>query len=92
MLNKKIGLILVVFAFAFFIIGFIYEGIFAGIPYQDPTPELYKKYMHYVNVGQLFYKVGTGVLALGILTISAQKVFRFLKNNRLQKKCNWRIY
>ena len=28
----------------FILLGFIYDLIFAGIPYQDPTPEMTQKY------------------------------------------------
>ena len=30
--------------------GFIYDVMFAGIPYQDPTPEMSARYAHHAHV------------------------------------------
>lgn len=81
MFKKRLSLILFIFGIGFIILGFIYEGIFAGIPYQDPTPELFQKYMHYVSVGQNFYNIGLILLIVGMLTILSQWLYkRFLGN------------
>lgn len=44
--------------------GFFYDVIFAGIPYQDPTPELQQRYDFHAGV--VFYIEITGVLIMAI--------------------------
>ena len=51
------------------VIGFIYDILFAGIPYQDPTPEIQARYELHSSVAGLFYKTGGVVLLLGLLAI-----------------------
>lgn len=46
------------------VIGFIYDVMFAGIPYQDPTPELQTRYDFHSSLAGWFYKAG-GILFLG---------------------------
>lgn len=58
MIKKTSGLILILLGVLSLIIGFIYHVGLAGIPYQDPTPELTEKYMHYQSIGYTFYKIG----------------------------------
>lgn len=47
--------------------GFYYDVMFAGIPYQDPTPELHEQYE--LHSGIAFYLEATGglILAVGCL-------------------------
>ena len=49
--------------------GFTYDVIFAGIPYQDPTPELQARYDFHSFIAGLFYKTGGIVLLVGIVVI-----------------------
>lgn len=49
--------------------GFAYEVLFAGIPYQDPPPELQAQYDLHGSVAVLFYRAGVIVLLLGLLAI-----------------------
>ena len=53
----------------FLVTGFIYDLLFAGIPYQDPTAELQAKYDFHSSVAGLFYKTGGIVFLLGLLAI-----------------------
>jgi len=53
----------------FLVTGFIYDVLFAGIPYQDPTPALQAKYDFHSSVAGLFYKTGGIVFLLGLLVI-----------------------
>ena len=52
---------------AIIIAGFIYDACFAGIPYQDPTPELQASWEFNRSVAETFYSVGGIVLLLGLL-------------------------
>jgi hypothetical protein len=49
--------------------GFVYDVIFAGIPYQDPTPELQARYDFHSSIAGLIYKTGGIVLLVGIVVI-----------------------
>lgn len=76
MVKRRFGLFIIILGAVLIVLGFIYEGILAGIPYQDPTPQLLQKYMHYVNIGHFFYKVGFPVLIAGLLIILFQKILK----------------
>jgi len=45
--------------------GFIYDVIFAGIPYQDPTPELAAAYARHAGIAAMIRWVGLGVAVAG---------------------------
>ena len=38
--------------------GFMYDVFFAGIPYQDPTPEMSARYAFHSNVAGLIIFIG----------------------------------
>lgn len=49
--------------------GLIYDVMFAGIPYQDPTPELQARWKFHQSVAGLICKLGSIVLLLGVLAL-----------------------
>ena len=49
--------------------GFIYFILFAGIPYQDPTPDLQANYSFHFAIAALLSKTGGIVFLLGLLAI-----------------------
>jgi len=49
--------------------GVVYDVLFAGIPYQDPTPELQARYDFHSSVAGWFYKVGGILFLAGLLAI-----------------------
>lgn len=49
--------------------GFVYDVLFAGIPYQDPTPELQARYDLHSGVANVFYMSGGIVILIGLLVI-----------------------
>jgi len=59
------GLILGV-GLATVVAGFLYDVLFAGIPYQDPTPELQAKYDFHSNVASWIMRTGLGICLLAI--------------------------
>ncbi len=72
-MNKKIRL-LKTFSLAFILAGVIilligayYLIVKAGIPYQDPPPELQIKYAVNMGIGDELFKDGLIVTALGLL-------------------------
>jgi hypothetical protein len=57
------------------LIGFFYDVFFAGIPYQDPTPELTAEYNFHSNVTHWIRLVGLGICALAIPAGLVQKLW-----------------
>ncbi len=61
-----------------FIVGFVYDVMFAGIPYQDPTPEMSARYTRHASVASAIRWCGAGVfligLLMGIVRLFARKV------------------
>jgi hypothetical protein len=56
--------------FAIVLCGFVYDVLFAGIPYPDPAPALQARYDFHSFVAGLFYKTGGVAFLLGLLAIS----------------------
>jgi len=50
------------------VIGFIYDVEYAGIPYQDPTPEMSARYNHYAHIASLIRWFGFGIFLFGVIT------------------------
>ena len=82
MIKKRIGRFVLLLGIVLLIMGFIFEMILAGIPYQDPTPELTQKYMNYVFVAHILYKVGIPIVLLGLITIIAIKLKKHQPNRK----------
>jgi hypothetical protein len=57
-----------------FIGGFIYDVIFAGIPYQDPTPEMLARYNHHSRIASTIQLSGVGVFLFGMFACIIQRV------------------
>lgn len=66
----KIGLALIV-------VGFIYEMVFAGVPYQDPTEEMVIRYNRNELISITIMQIGLAALVAGILV----KVFSKKRKN-----------
>lgn len=64
------------------LLGFYYAAIKAGIPYQDPTPELLKRYNHDMNIGMAMFFTGLGVEAVECLYCVIIVICRVFKGKR----------
>lgn len=71
---KKVPLISIMFGVVILLIGFYYEGVKAGIPYQDPTPELTQKYLNNIYTGHTLYKIGFIMISIGCLLFMIQRI------------------
>ena len=49
--------------------GFVYDVMFAGIPYQDPTPAMQTAYNYHAQVASIIRWIGAGFALLGVLTM-----------------------
>lgn len=70
----KLRFIPLVVGFVICIVGFYYSVIKAGIPYQDPTPEMTKKYMLYMRIGDTLSITGSGILLIAITLLIVLKI------------------
>jgi hypothetical protein len=76
MLKRYFSILLPIFGLLLFVAGFIYDVIFAGIPYQDPTPEMSKQYALHSGIASTICKIGFGVFFVGLFTAIIQLVIR----------------
>ena len=66
--------------------GFVYGSIFAGIPYQDPTPEMSANYNFHSIVSNIILVIGLGSLFLGMLGALVKFIFNNIcKTNESHK-------
>jgi hypothetical protein len=56
--------------------GFIYDVMFAGIPYQDPTPEMSARYAHHAHVASLIRWLGVVVFLGGVVAGIIRRIAR----------------
>ena len=82
MIKKRIGWIVLLLGCVLLIMGFIFEMILAGIPYQDPTPALTQKYLNYVLVAYTLYKAGIPIASLGLIIIIVLKLKKHKPNRK----------
>ena len=83
-MDKKRKIIIISLISLFFIgsililIGFYYWVVKAGIPYQDPTPEMLYRYYQDMRIGDITLLVGFGMIMVDILLsiICYIKIFR----------------
>jgi hypothetical protein len=47
--------------------GFLYDVIFAGIPYQDPTPEMSARYDHHAGIASVLRWSGVALCVFGMV-------------------------
>jgi hypothetical protein len=67
---------LVVAGFFLLLGGFIYDAIYAGIPYQDPTPEMSARYSRHANIASTIRWCGVWAFLFGALVGIRRRVAR----------------
>ena len=45
--------------------GFVYDVLFAGIPYQDPTPEMLASYNFHAQIASIIRWSGMAICSIG---------------------------
>lgn len=75
-LQRYAGLLVIVVGLLFLGGGFIYDVLFAGIPYQDPPPALQQQYAANAATAQMLYTFGIVIVLLGIVIAVVQRVRR----------------
>ena len=80
--NRNINLLLfgILGGIIIIIIGFIYDITFAGIPYQDPTPEMVEKYSYHRTIAESIELIGLMVIIFSIIINGFRKIIKSSKN------------
>jgi hypothetical protein len=60
-------LVLIVLGLFLLVSGFLYDVMFAGIPYQDPTPEMSAHYAHHARIASVICWFGAAFFLFGSL-------------------------
>ena len=76
--KRYLPLTLILLGIAILFAGFIYDVLFAGIPYQDPTPALLASYEFHSHIASLIRWSGFGVSIIGGMLILVQRMKNFV--------------
>lgn len=73
-------LLLIAAGFLLLLGGFVYDVLFAGIPYQDPPPALAADYARQARVAAAIRGCGVGVVVVGALSGGIRWAVRRLRS------------
>ena len=79
-MKQRIPFLLIAAGIALLLGGFVYDILFAGIPYQDPTPQMQASYNFHARVASVIRWIGVGVILFG----ATASVARLRKTNSKQ--------
>jgi len=57
-------------------VGFVYDVLFAGIPYQDPTPAMVARYNFHSQIASTLCWGGVGIFFMGGAAAIVRKLLR----------------
>ena len=60
-------------------VGFVYDVLFAGIPFQDPTPAMLATYNFHATIASTIRWVGAGISLLALIIIVIRWGLGFLR-------------
>lgn len=66
---------LLIFSVLVLLAALIYDTIFAGIPYPDPTPEMFASYMLHSRIAGIGYVLGFSALLMSMLFYIVRRFF-----------------
>lgn len=66
---------------ALVISGFAYDLSFAGLPYQDPTPEMQKIWLLHKRIADVIIITGTAFFVLGFVWSISRMIMRLSRNH-----------
>lgn len=67
---------------ALIVSGFAWDLAFAGLPYQDPTPEMQERWLFHKGVADRIMAAGAAVLGIGCLWQAGRWTLRLLAGRR----------
>ncbi len=81
--KKKILIWGIIGGILLIIIGFVYEVMFAGIPYQDPTPLMIQKFNFHKTIAIKIESFGLIIMLISLLGIIVKKFIAHLKKRKV---------
>jgi len=73
-MKRKLPFLLFVLGIILIFTGFVYDALFAGIPYQDPTPEMLASYDLHSQIASIIRWSGVGISVIGGLVLIVRRV------------------
>jgi hypothetical protein len=61
--------------------GFAYDLSFAGLPYQDPTPQMQERWLFHKRVAEMILMPGLVLLGVGAAWSGARWIMRMSRRN-----------
>lgn len=80
--SKSVLITALLIGIVVFAVGFYYTAIKAGIPYQDPTPEMQREYIRNMKIGDRLCFWGGIIILSDIVGWIIYVVIHFLKRNK----------
>ncbi len=74
MMKRRLPFLLFVFGIILILTGFVYDVLFAGIPYQDPTPAMLANYNLHSQIASIIRWSGVGISIIGGLALIIRRV------------------
>lgn len=78
-MKKKIHMGIAAVGMIFLLVGFWYAVVEAGLPYQDPTPQMLEQYNRSMTIGSLFLMIGGVVVLAELIYWGAFGIYKLLK-------------
>lgn len=79
-IRRKYDVVFIFIGITLVIIGFSYSIMYAGIPYQDPTDELLKKYNYNNSISETVIIIGFVFIIIGMIGTIFIKIIQTLIN------------
>jgi len=73
-IKRRLLFLLIIFGIMLIFTGFVYDVLFAGIPYQDPTPAMQASYDLHSQIASIIRWVGLGISIIGGLALIIRRV------------------
>ena len=78
-MKKKLIIVSSIIGLIILFIGLYYCIVKAGIPYQDPTPEMLEKYMRDMRIGEYLVIIGFCIELINIIIVITNSIIKKLK-------------
>lgn len=66
-MKPRIPVFLIACGAALVVAGLAYDLAFAGLPYQDPTPEMHENWLFHKDIADKITFIGFGIFGTGIV-------------------------
>ena len=75
-MKRLLPFLLIISGMIVFFAGFVYDVLYAGIPYQDPTPALAASYKFNSQIASIIRWSGLGICLIGGAITTIQRLMR----------------